>query len=123
MQQIDWNWCTKGDVCESIMGVYYEWSVLIFRARKSPEVSEDRFGGRLKLCSDLIEYFVWHTYQLQQEVGQEQMLPWVHWIYRRGATGSLSTLIPHVYPHEQDVAEPKMLCLCHLIPVLQTSVD
>ena len=81
MAQVDCNLETKGDICQSIMGAHYIWSVTVPRFQRHVlEQCDARFGDRLKYCSELIDSFTWHTYQLHLETGDEQMLTWVHWI-------------------------------------------
>ena len=81
MAQVNWNAETKGDICESLMGAHYEWSVIIPRFQHSLLGEHDaRFGHRLRDCSRLIHYFSRHTYHLHRETGDERMLSWVHWI-------------------------------------------
>ena len=81
MAQVNWNAETKGDICESIMGANYIWSVIIPRFRRDLlEQCDARFGRRLEYCSTLIDHFIWHTYHLHRETGDERMLSWVRWI-------------------------------------------
>ena len=81
MAQVNWSAETKGDICESVMGAHYEWSVTIPRSRPNLLAHVDaRYAHRLEFCSTLIDYFIWHTYHLHRETGDERMLSWVHWI-------------------------------------------
>ena len=81
MARVNWNMKTKCNLCESIMGAHYNWSVLMPRFRPELQASCDsRFGYRLKCCSSLIDCFAWHTYHLQQEVRDEQLVEWITWI-------------------------------------------
>ena len=81
MAQVDWKAETKGDICESIMGAHYNWSVTIPRFKPHWLGQCDaRFGRRLAYCSAFIDHFTWHTYHLYLETGDAQMLSWVLWI-------------------------------------------
>ena len=102
MAQVNWNAETKGDICESIMGAHYSWSVTI--PRLNPhwlELCDARFGHHLACCSALIDYFAWHTYHLHLETGDEQMLTWVHWIVS----------VVSWRKHHMDVFDPAALVL------------
>ena len=109
----NWNWETTGDICESMMGANYEWSVVMSRPGKELVGCRFLFGRTLKLCSDLIEHFVWHTYQLLVQVGQEQMLSWVRCIvdivHRRKNIGEdhSASEVAVGHPHELVVFAPR----------------
>ena len=83
MEAMNWNREMHGDICESVMGAHYEWSITVPRTR--PEMLgtiSPEFGRNLKFCSELIDTCSWLTFCLYRrlEYSDEKMITWVHWI-------------------------------------------
>ena len=129
MAQVNWSIETKGDICESIMGAHYIWSVIL--PRFEPRLLEQcdvKFGRRLECCSMVIEHFAWHTYQLHRETGDEGMSNWVHWIAcmanSRKYHGEIKVGDVVVHEHHAELFErPRAKCDGFLTPVDTYVVD
>ena len=78
MATVDWNMCTNGDICESIMGCGYEWRA------KHGHVHEASCTGVMgrgsQQMSHILNCFAWYTYHLYCDVGFEHVEAWVTWI-------------------------------------------
>ena len=73
---------------------------------------DSRFAYRLECCNSLIGCFDWHTYQLQQQVGDEQVVAWVTWIismvsWRKYQRGLVDTRVAVPEQKDNEVLGPR----------------
>ena len=66
MSRVKWNNETKGDICESMMGMYYEWRHCLRERRVG---IRPVFGRQLALIAGLVNAFVYKVYRLHVRVG------------------------------------------------------
>ena len=82
MAAVDWNKQTWGDICESIMGAHYEWSVIVQRLPpKDRPIVSSNFAHYLEQCSAIIDTCSWLTSCLYRRLDDDlQMIAWVNYI-------------------------------------------
>jgi hypothetical protein len=79
MAHRQWNYETKGDICESIMGCQYEveHGLMTGATGESLEFPHlQKYGG---ITSAIVDAFAWYVWRLCGKVGDRELIVWINW--------------------------------------------
>ena len=79
MAYVNWNYETKGDICESIMGCHYmvEHGLVTGATGESLEFPHlQKYSG---ITSAIVDAYAWYVWRLCRKVGADEMLVWIDW--------------------------------------------
>lgn len=77
MSEVTWNTETKGDICEGILGAHYEEQHILPNDAQMRKRFHLGFARELEVVSMIIDFFAWHTNNMQREVGVNALHHWV----------------------------------------------
>ena len=79
MAYVNWNYETKGDICESIMGCHYmvEHGLVTGATGESLEFPHlQKYSG---ITSAIVDAYAWYVWRLCGKFGPNDMLVWIGW--------------------------------------------
>ena len=114
MSEVNWNTAMKGDICEGIMGAYFEEKHILPPDAPSRKLFHPGFGRELEVVCAIVDFFAWHTNNVQREVGVNALHHWVDWII--AVAKSCSRPRPIVEQDEKTI--PRQKTVGHLLDVI-----
>ena len=79
MSHVDWNYETKGDICEAIMGCQYEVEHGLVTGATGESLEFPHLQKYNGITSAIVDAYAWYVWRLCVKVGADQMLVWIAW--------------------------------------------
>ena len=79
MAYVNWNYETKGDICESIMGCQYEVEHGLVTGATGESLEFPHLQKYSGITSAIVDAYAWYVWRLCGKVGADEMLVWIDW--------------------------------------------